>query len=450
MTAFSAKMLARLQQWLGMDRVVAYTALSRGVQIIGSAGSVLLLVYFLSPVEQGYYYTLLSVALLQMLFELGFSVVIQQLAAHESVLCTFSSSSDGRISGDPQAQARLRSILRLTVRWYSSAALVMVLVILPVGILFFSRKALVADHVAWQGPWIAAVLAGSLNFFLTPFYSFLEGCNQIRQVAGARLWRALAVSVMSWGTLISGHGLYASAMVNLGAVLVGGGFLWQRRRLLLSLMRCPAAEHSVCWRAEVWPFQWKIAVSSLCSFLTVQVFTPILFIFRGPAEAGRLGISLSIAGYLPIVFLSWVTTKATPFGQLVRLGRLAELDRLFFGAVRKSSFLLVLTAALCMVSVMLAPYIAPRFEARIEPPYIFALLLLTTISSFLVQCMAIYLRSFKQEPYLVQSVVVAGLTLASVLLAAPRWGAAGMSVAYTDSNVTRPFQEANATPKPDP
>ena len=74
-----------LRKRLGLDGPVAYTFLARIVNIVGSTGTVLLIVRFLSPVEQGYYYTLLSLVALQAVFELGFSFVIQQLAAHECV-----------------------------------------------------------------------------------------------------------------------------------------------------------------------------------------------------------------------------------------------------------------------------------------------------------------------------------------------------------------------------
>ena len=66
---------------LGLDRAVAYMVSARCFSILGSTGTVLLIVHFLSGVEQGYYYTLLSLVSLQAIFEFDFSFVIQQLAA---------------------------------------------------------------------------------------------------------------------------------------------------------------------------------------------------------------------------------------------------------------------------------------------------------------------------------------------------------------------------------
>ncbi len=410
---------------LGMDGAVGYTFLARAAGIAGSAGTVLLVVRFLSPIEQGYYYTLLSLTGLQTIFELGFSFVILQLAAHESALLTI--HPDGRIEGDRIALARLASVLRLTIRWYLRAAIALAFVLLPLGIVFFSEK---AAQVSWFGPWVAAALAVSATFLFTPLFSFLEGCNQVRQVARLRMFQALIVLAMSWAAIASGHGLYACALVNLGWIAAGAVFLARRHGLLLSLLRFSSGEDEISWRNEIWPFQWKIAVSWLCSYFTMQVFTPILFLFRGPEEAGRMGLTLSVVGYLPIVALCWMTPKAAPFGQLVKCGRLPELDALFFRTLKQSMALISLMAGVCLAAVAGVQRALPQIAARMETPAIFLLLLLAAMSSFVVQSMAVYLRSFKREPYLVQSITVAGLTVAGILLAAPRWGSAAVSIIY--------------------
>jgi len=419
---------AWVKRYAGIDGAVFFTISARLLQVVSSAGTVLLIVHFLSPVEQGYYYTLLSLAALQTIFELGFSFVILQLAAHESALLTF--HPDGRVEGDGMAHARLASVLQLTVRWYCRAAAALAVIVLPIGAAFFSRQAHAAVQVAWLGPWVAAVLALSVTFFLTPLYSFLEGCNQVRQVARLRMVQAAAVLAMSWGAIASGHGLYACALVNLGWVGVGLSFLARRRQLLLGLLRYPAAQDGVSWRAEIWPFQWKIAVTWLCSYFTLQLFTPILFAFRGPREAGRMGLTLSVVGFLPIAGLCWITTKAAPFGRLIKLGRLDELDEVFFRTLKQALASVALLALVCCAAVAGVQVLAPSMAARMESPGIFALLLLTAISSFVVQSLAVYLRSFKREPYLIQSLVVSGITLGAILLAVPRWGSAAVAILY--------------------
>jgi hypothetical protein len=413
---------------IGLDRAVLFTLSARIVQIFSSIGTVLLIVRYLSPIAQGYYYTLLSLAALQTIFELGFSFVILQLAAHETAHLEI--FPDGRIEGDPVAHERLASVLQLTIRWYVRAAFALATVLLPLGAAFFARKHESAVQVSWIGPWITAVLGVSFYLFLTPLYSFLEGCKQVQQVARVRMFQALAALAMSWSAIATGHGLYACALVNLGAISVGVLFLWTRRGILLPLLRYPVGDRAVSWRREIWPFQWRIAVSWLCSYFTLQIFTPILFVCRGPQEAGRMGLSLSITGYLPIVALCWIATKAVPFGQLVQLGRLPELDALFSRTLKQSLALIVALAAACFAAVLALQRISPPIALRMERPRIFVLLLATAICAFIVQALAIYLRSFKREPYLAQSVAVAALTLAGAWFAAPRWGGAAIAAIY--------------------
>ncbi|MGD0521236.1 MAG: hypothetical protein ABSA48_08280 [Terracidiphilus sp.] len=419
----------RIRGALGLDGAVAYTFLARAVNIVGSAGTVLLIVRFLSPVEQGYYYTLLSLVSLQMVFELGFSFVIQQLAAHECIHLEM--KADGSVAGDRVAHARLASALQLSVRWYTVAALVMGLILAPLGIVFFARHAASgAAQVAWLGPWLTAVFASAAGLWCMPFYSFLEGCGQVRTVAAMRLRQAVAASVFAWAAMLLHRGLYAPALVIVGQVGTGLFFLVARRRLLAGLLRHPAREAAIHWIREVWPFQWRIAVSWTCSYFTVQIFIPIIFALRGAVEAGQIGMSLSITGYMTVLALAWSSTKTTPFGRMIARREFQGLDRLFRRTLCQSLAVFGLIAlAVCGLATLL-PAVAPRLAARMVSPQLFAVLVLAAGSNCAVQSLATLLRSFKSEPFLVQSLVVASLTLLLAALTAPQWGNAGVTFSY--------------------
>ena len=417
-----------LKHVLGLDRAIAYTVLARGVQILGSTGTVLLILRFLTPVEQGYYYTLLSLVSLQVVFELGFSFVVQQMAAHECAHLTL--HADGRIEGDPVAHARLASILQKTLRWYLALTVILCVSLLPVGAYFFSRHTRIAAPVAWHGPWTVAVLGTGFLFLLNPFFSFLEGCGQVWQVGRMRFGQAFLGAAMSWGALLAHHGLYSPALVIVAYVVIGLSFLWTRRKLLIRLLRDPAVGGAVSWRAEVWPFQWRIAVSWACAYFTAQIFTPVLFAYRGPEEAGQFGMSLGITMYVSTLVLAWMSTKATPFGQMIARSEFGRAKALFFRTLRQALSLLGAMAVACELAVVALRYLFPRLAVRIASPQIFALLLVACVSSFIVQSMAIYLRSFKREPFLIQSVAVAALTVLLSLVTVKSWGIAGVAASY--------------------
>ncbi len=414
---------------MGLDGAVAYTFLARLVNIAGSTGTVLLIVRFFSPVEQGYYYTLLSLISLQLIFEMGFSFVIQQLAAHECIHLKL--HDDGTVTGDPAAHARLASALQLSLRWYTVAALAMGLILVPLGMVFFARQATPQTaQVAWQGPWISAVAASMLGLWCTPFYSFIEGCGQVRAVASMRFGQAIATSAFAWVPMFLHHGLYSPTMAITGYVGAGVFFLAKRRRLLDGLLRFPVRGAAIEWSREVWPFQWRIAVSWMCSYFTVQIFIPIIFACRGAVEAGQIGMSISITVYMTVLALAWTSPKATPFGRLIARRQFEKLDRLFLRTLGQSMTVFGIIALSAVGFAVILTPVAPKLAARMVSPRLLAVLLIAAGANCVVQSLATLLRSFKCEPFLIQSLVAAALTLSLAALTAPRWGNAGVALSY--------------------
>src|ERR1700722_17386449 len=395
---------------IGLDRAIAFTVLGRVVQGLGSVGSVLLIVHFLSAAEQGNYYALWSLVALQAVFELGFSFVILQVAAHERAHPEF--HGDGSITGSELAHRRLASLLQRAVRWYSIAAVMMGIVLMVGGPRFFSRHQHPQAPNIWIVPLRVTVLACAITFSIGPVLSFLEGCGQVTQVARMRFFQSTVSVGLSWTAMLSHHGLFSPAVVLLGQGFVASLLLLSRRRLLIPLLRLHVAKMGISWRQEVWPFQWKIAVSWLCDYFIFQLFTPVLFAFRGPEEAGKMGLSMSVVMQLSAMMLAWMTTKAAPFGSLIAKKDTPQLDRMFFRSLRQSIGLFVGAEAMGLLGGRAAPYILPKISSRIEGWPIFMLLLLTALSSHVVQSEAIYLRAHKVEPFLIQSIVIALCTAA--------------------------------------
>jgi len=289
--------------------------------------------------------------------------------------------------------------------------------------------------VAWQGPWLTAVIASAVGLWCIPFYSFLEGCGQIRAVAGMRLRQSSVAAALAWTAMLLHHGLYAPTLVIAGQVGAGLAFVATHRRLLAGLLRHPAGESSVQWSSEVWPFQWRIAISWMCSCFTVQMFVPILFAIRGAVEAGQMGMSLSITTYMGGLALAWSSTKTTPFGRMVARHEFQQLDRLFSRTLAQSMTVFAMMAFCATGVAELLPMLAPSLAARIVSPLLLGLMFLGSGASCIVQSVGNLLRSFKSEPFLVQSLVSTALTLALVALTAPRWGNTGTVFGYVAASV---------------
>jgi hypothetical protein len=413
-----------------MDRAIAFTILARFWQGMAGFITVLLIARFLTLSEQGYYYTFSSLVALQIVFELGFSFVVLQLAAHERAQLTF--LPDGQIQGTAVSHSRLASILQKSIRWYSVAGLLMAFALIFAGFHFFEAHQTDGVSVAWKIPWCLLVIAAMLAFQIDPIFSFLEGCGYITEVARRRFSQAVVGSILAWIAIATKHGLYAPALVILGQVLVGMAFLFsfRLRRLLKNLLFYPVGEHFVGWRREIWPFQWRIAISWMSGYFIFQIFNPVLFAYQGPTAAGRMGMSLSIASSVGSVAIAWMNTKASPFGNLIARGEIAALDTLFFRTLWQSTLLLTAGTVVIFGSLLIVSHSFPEYATRVLPPWVFALLLLTTIISHIVFSEALYLRAHKCEPFLWQSVSVAILVGCTTFLLGKSMGANAVTVSY--------------------
>lgn len=420
--------LERGQRWLrhtaGIDRAIAYTVFARVWSSSAGLVTVLLIARFLSPAEQGYYYTFSSLVALQIVFELGFSFVILQMASHERAHLVITSALE--VQGEIVAHRRLASVLQKSVRWYSVLAIALAAFLLAAGSWFFAHHHQGNLSVAWRNPWYAAAIAATFTFQLDPMLSFLEGCGFVANVARLRFAQAAIGSMLAWLALATHHGMFAPACMIAGTASTGMVWLFGKRRLLLHLLRFDPGPDRIRWTKEVWPFQWRIAISWLCGYFIYQLFNPVLFAYKGAVEAGQMGMSLSVANALQSVAISWLNTKAAPFGSLVARRNYTELDHLFFRALRQALLVFVGLAAMVVTCVAYLDWRHMRFGGRLLSAECMAALLFATAVNVLVFGEALYLRAHKQEKFLLNSVLSAVAVACSTYFLGRTFGAAGI------------------------
>jgi len=427
----------RLRHWLGLDRAIAFTVLARAWSSAAGLVTVALIARFLTGTEQGYFYTINSLVALQIIFELGFSFVILQMASHERAHLTVDPL--GNISGDRVAHARLASVLQKAIRWYALAALLFLVVLLPAGMHFFSTHQRPGVQVAYVMPWLAAVVAAAINLQVNPVLSFFEGWGDVAPVARSRFFQALAGSSLAWAALATHHGLYAPALTILGQALAGLVWIGSRRKTLLQLLKHQPGEHRIPWMKEVWSFQWRIALSWIAGYFIFQIFTPVLFAYSGPVAAGQMGMSLNIVGALSAVALSWINTKAAPFGTMISRREFAKLDQVFFRALYQSLAVCAAGGLAIWIACLFLNTTGSPFASRMLAPFAFGLLLLSAVINHVWYSEAIYIRAHKQEKYLGVSVGIAILVSLTAFVLGKHFGSMGMAAGYLAVSVVVGF-----------
>jgi len=393
---------------------------------------VALIARFLSPAEQGYYYTFGSLVAMQMVFELGFSFVILQLASHERAHLSISSDYD--ITGDPIAHARLASVIQKSVRWYSIAAALLAVTLVPVGLYFFHTHEQ-RQSISWLLPWCLDALMAVLNFQFDPVLSFMEGCGYVANVARLRFAQSVTGSLLAWMALISHHGLFAPSMMLLGMASCSLAWILTKRKLLSGLLKYRPGTNRIRWSEEVWPFQWRIAASWFCGYFIFWLFNPVLFAYRGPVEAGRMGMSLSLANAVMNIAVSWVSTKSAPFGAFIARKEYGQLDHTFFRALWQSTAVSLVGGLAAWLGTIFLNVQNIRFAYRLLDPSSIAMLMVYMVTNVIIFAQAFYLRAHKQEVFFVNSVVGAVSVTAFTLIFGRYYGARGIIVSCCIGNV---------------
>ena len=353
-------MLARLFHWMssvGIDSHVATTLLARSWLILAGGVMVLIIPATLSLEQQGYYFTFASLIGLQIFFELGLNQVVTQITSNEMAL---------REQSAPEVAERhlerIRSTLSKLQKWYRVAAALFFVVALLAGIALFSRDG-VLPMSEWLGPWIGSAGFTAINLYYSPLLAAAEGCGHVGQVARLRLTQSVIGFSLTWCCLISGIGMWAIPINALVASIWTSRWLNQENNVLRMFgdIGHTSSTHSIDWRREVFPFQWRIAVSWMSGYLMYQLFTPLVFIHLGSAIAGRLGLTIAIFTAIQSLGISWFNARIPAMTRLISQSKRAELNQLFKVTFVRAT---VLTVMGCL-SVLIAVALMEHFHFRL-------------------------------------------------------------------------------------
>lgn len=411
------KFLKKILKMVGINDAVFYFLLGKVFSFAATPITLYLIASYLSPAEQGYYYTFLSLLALSIFFELGLGVVITQFASHEyaHLLWTKNNSLDG----NDIAVSRLISLLRKSLKWYAAIITLFILILLPAGLLFFGLKP-DSSSIKYSFPWIIMICFFGLSTCSIPLTSVIEGCGRIAQVQKLRLMQVIAGAICVCIVILAGGKLFAAPAGFIASWCVIVLWLVYNYKGLLNqiLNHNLISNAQISWWREIFPMQWRIAISWMAAYFSNYLFVPLSFVYRGSVEAGKMGMSLTLTGMIFTISMAWVNTRVPLFGALIKKKKYKELDKM----ASKSSlqaFLVgfALSIIIIFCAVLLKNYF-PKYNDRILSIYAISSLCLANLANVVMTSMAGYLRAHKKEPLMVNSVILALLVASSCFLSA--------------------------------
>lgn len=402
--------LPRLSKLLGIDFHVFYTLLSRSLAVLTGAGTLLLVPYLLDANRQGYYFSFTSLLGIVVFFELGVNQVVSQIAAHEAA--HLKRGPNHHFADDGIHYGRLLQTVKFIQIWSRCAAGIFVLITCPAGIWFFSNHGNL-PHGDWLGPWILLTIAVACNLLQTSRLAFAEGIGLVGNVARLRIIQSIVGYFCLWFVLYFERNLYAIACIPAGAAICT--FFWIKNpsnpathflksEKLTSIRSLP-------WISEVFPLQWRIALSWISGFFIYQAFVPMAFARQGPIEAGKLGLGLSIFSAITNLSMSWVLSKSPQYATYVAQGKRNELRNLFTRALVSAQIASTLLTSIAILAVFLVHHFGLPASQRIPTIGVTVLLGVMALVNGAIYAMANFMHAHKEDPLAFPSALTAAAVI---------------------------------------
>ncbi|MEI6094401.1 MAG: hypothetical protein WCR08_02875 [Gammaproteobacteria bacterium] len=426
--------------FLKFDASLRYALGTRLWQTFASCLTLWLILHNTQPAEQGVFYTFTSLANLQIFFELGLSFVILQTTSH--FFKDLSWGAHGAVLGLQADLDILWAFSQKALRIYVALACGFVLVMIPLGLGFFNEPAVSGSQGALiHLSWVLLVLGMAVNLLCAPLLAILEGSGKVMEIYRLRLRQLLMANILAWVVFYLTNVLFI-IVVNtwITAATTVFWLLKTHRQFLLLLARSVFKPLPFSWRKEIWPMQWRIALSWMSGYILNQIFTPLLYHYQGAVISGQMGICLLLANMLGLFSITWVTIHSPKMGELVAQSNRKSLDEVFFAAFWQSVFIFILgaTGILGLGWLLRGQDIITRFLPWLE----MALLLLAFFFVHIIGVLSLYLRAHRIELFAPISVVGAGLIMATAWFGAVHYGSLGVTWSILIVNACYGFPSA--------
>ena len=414
-----------------MDGAFVSTALLRMSSSLTGLVSAWAIIVYLTPEQQGYWYTFMSLLAIAAFAELGAGQILLRFVAHEV------GHREGELT--PQGLLRLRALFAFSLKWGGAVSLVSALIAYPLGVCWFGFRA--ADTgVGGGGPWALAAVACIPMLLLGFLNAFFEGWQRVTVTNASRLCAAWVTLGATLAAFVSGLGLWA---FGIGRLAGSGGGMVVTALLQKSLIR----EHSLlspapgafAWKTEFLPLQTRYALTWVTGILVNSFYAPVIFRMVGAEAAGKFGMTISVVAILGAIASALVGARQARMAALAGKGDVAGLAAMFRPVLLLSIMAYGAGSAALALVLWLQPGVLDRYVGRLLPPADMALATVAGFFWLLITLFTTCVRSFNQEPFVRLAWCHAIGSVLAILPAVHYWETTGALVVSAVGNAASSY-----------
>lgn len=389
--------MKRIINKLEIDNALLWVLSNKLWSILKGPISLFFIISYLSPEDQGLWYTFLSLGALTVFAEMGFTAIITQFVSHEYAHLK---ERNGFLTGKMQARDRLVSLVRYALKFYLFVIPFAIIVLYGVGKYFLVN---VSSDVFLL--WMIFSVTGGIQLLVSLLQSIIQGFDKVALVQKNIFVGSLVLPLTSWTMLYFGFGIATLVIANiLSIILMLFLFYKSTKKFYFQIYRQKVFK-KYNWFNEIVKLQCRYAVSWMAGYFIFQFMTPMIYKHEGAILAGQFGMTLGLIKIISGISGSWLETKVPKMNMLVAHRDKAGLDSMFYRNAMVGFFVFSMITISFLFTIYLLN-ICDFYAERFLSLYLASLLILLEIPNVVTGYLAKYLRSHKSEPYYAISVLM--------------------------------------------
>lgn len=420
-------LILKLRIIIGIDKDILWILINKVFSIFKTPITIFFLLKYLTPEEQGLWYTFISLGALSIFAELGFTTIITQFVSHEFAHLV---EQDGLLKGNKVNLERIISLIRFSIKFYLIIIPSAILLLCIIGFFYFKMK---WDNIYLA--WVCYSIIGGFTLLSSLFQAIYQGLDKVKNTQKNILIGSVLMTFANWIFLFFHFNIWALILGNLLGLVLMFILLYYIASSFWRQIFEFKLDEKYSWFNEIIHLQWKYAISWASGFFIFYLYVPSVYKFEGAIMAGKVGITMAIISSLNAVSYAWVFSKIPKFNIMAANKQKEELLYLFNKSFMKSVFLFFLLNFLLIIALLIMNHFK-FYETRVLPIGISSILILSQFPSFIAGLLSVYLRSHKVEPYYILSVVNALLTIGCIFIVLPNYNFNTLVYSLTILNYT--------------
>ena len=351
----------------------------------------------LSDIEQGYYFLFGSILALQVFFELGLSQVLIQFVTHE-----YYKNSE-----------KLKECIRFFKNIYRYIAATYI-ILLIIGSLFFFRNDIIFFNNNYYLIFIILIFFNGLNIYQNINLNFHDSCNMMAYSYRHRLMQSVIGNFILVAMLYFGFGLWSFIALPISFVVMSK--IWLAKNKLIYDVEGYITVNYKEFAKEILPLQWRIAVSWISGYLAFQLFVPATYKQFGSIEAGKLGLTMAAFTAMLSVVMGITSAKTPDIIKNIVNGNKKNLLTILKSLMLITGLLTLIFSLIFIIIIFYGQEKQISFIGRFLNVETCVVIGLITVINSVIFNLASYMRAHKEEPMMIQSIVVGILTALDIWL----------------------------------